>query len=342
MPSTTARGSATGTASRADVEQAMSSWPARPRLAVEQMLDKYGPPLEVSTESIIWHDVADYKRIMVTKKEVPHDFPKPHMDFLEHTVSYRVPADKVDDLVAFDASMTINATAGEMSARCDLEGHNVLTLNLARDIIEGKKNVKEARAAFAANVIGDVAGKHPEYVEKLQFKPDAKGAPFPDEPNIPGSPVRGTDNAKASGTDEEILAFLIAMDDNVVVAATVVHQKKIGGDIGKLAQTLHEEHGKSQAKTMALGKSMGTTPVDTKAVDNLRVKGAGDLAKIVPLKGAEFERAFVAGMVKGHTEALAMIDGQLLPAAKDKDLQKHLGKVREHVTEHLEKLKKAK
>jgi hypothetical protein len=153
-----------------------------------------------------------YKRIMVTKKEVPHDFPKPHMDFLEHTVSYRVPADKVDDLVAFDASMTINATAGEMSARCDLEGHNILTLNLARDIIEGKKSVKQARAAFAEHVVEDVGGKHPEYVETLLFTPEPRGAEFPDAPNIPGSPVRGTTNAGtgqtgAEGTDAEVLAF---------------------------------------------------------------------------------------------------------------------------------------
>ncbi len=39
--------------------------------------------------------------------------------------------------------MTINKTAGEMSARCDLEGHNVLTLNLARDIINEPKPLRQ-------------------------------------------------------------------------------------------------------------------------------------------------------------------------------------------------------
>ncbi len=229
MSITPTQASATGLVSRTDVDQAISTWPPRPRLAVQQMMSQYGPPLEVSTEAVIWHHAGPYKRIMVTKKEVPHDFPKPHMDFLEHTVSYRVPADKVDDLVAFDASMTINATAGEMSARCDLEGHNILTLNLARDIIEGKKNVKEARAAFAKNVVEDVAGIHPSYVEELQFAPQTTGAAFPDTPNIPGSPVRGTHDASAGGTDAEVVAFLIAMDDNVVLAATAAYKKKLGG-----------------------------------------------------------------------------------------------------------------
>ncbi|MBC8173060.1 MAG: hypothetical protein H7X71_04055, partial [Chitinophagales bacterium] len=101
----------------------LENYPERPRLAIQEMIVKYGAPVEVSSESVVWHNAGPYKRIMVTKKEVPHDFPLPHMDFLEHTVSYNVPTDKVDDLVAFDASMTVNKTAGEMSARCDLEGH---------------------------------------------------------------------------------------------------------------------------------------------------------------------------------------------------------------------------
>ncbi len=71
------------------------------------------------------------------------------MDFLEHTISYNVPIDKVNDLLNFDASMSFFKTGGEMSARCDLEGHNVLTLNLARDIINGTKTVEAARTAFA-------------------------------------------------------------------------------------------------------------------------------------------------------------------------------------------------
>ncbi len=64
-----------------------------------------------------------------------------------------VPTHKVDDLVAFDASITINKTAGEMSARCDLEGHNILTHNLARDIINGIKTVEQARIALGNNFL---------------------------------------------------------------------------------------------------------------------------------------------------------------------------------------------
>ena len=92
-----------------------------------------------ASETLFWHKAGSYKRIKVTRVEIPHDFPKPHMDFLEHTIEYRVPAEKASAIVAFDGSITINRTAGEMSARCDLEGPNILTLNLAHDMVIGKK-----------------------------------------------------------------------------------------------------------------------------------------------------------------------------------------------------------
>jgi len=72
---------------------------------------------------VVWRDAGPFKRITVYKREVPHDFPMPHVDFLEDTVSYKVPADRIGDVIAFDGSSTINRTAGELSARCDLEAH---------------------------------------------------------------------------------------------------------------------------------------------------------------------------------------------------------------------------
>ncbi len=275
----------------------VSAWPERPRLTVKEMSVKYGAPVEVSSESIVWHNEGPYKRIMVTKKEVPHDFPLPHMDFLEHTVSYNVPTNKVDDLVAFDASMTINKKAGEMSARCDLEGHNVLTLNLARDIINGTKTVEAARTAFAENVKADFGGKHPEYVEKLQFTPPTEGVLFPDKPNVPGSPMR--DVPGTEGTDAEVLSFVVAVDVNEILAAAAAQKKKIDGPVMDYAKMLHTAHGENMAKTLALGQSINVTPSDTKAVDALKVKGAGELATLVHLDGKEFENAYLDAMIKG-------------------------------------------
>ncbi len=326
-----------------DVRNMIGGWPERPRLGATLMLEQYGAPTEAGDEQIVWRSQGPFKRITVTRAEHHHDFPKPHMDFLEHTIDYRVPQDKVADLIAFDASSTINRTAGELSARCDLEGHNVLTLNLDRDIIEGKKTVAEARKAFGDNVVQDVMGTHPAYVEELQFKPSGKSARFSDQPVIPGSPKRagedGVDTGKASD-DAEVLAFVIAVDDNEVLAAAEATKKEPGSAVLDYAKMMHQEHGKNEAETMELGQEINVTPVDTAAVDKLRVKGAGELAALIPLKGDEFETAYVTAMVKGHTEVLEMIDNKLLKSADNDAVKKHLNETRSAVAQHLEMGKK--
>ncbi len=318
----------------------VSAWPERPRLAVKAMTAMYGPPAEVSSERIIWHDAGPYKRIMVTKMEIPHDFPAPHMDFLQHTISYNVPTDKVDDLVAFDASMTINKTAGEMSARCDLEGHNVLTLNLARDIINGTKTVEQARQFFGQAVVDDFGGKHPAYVDQLQFTPETQNVLFADKPVIPGSAMR--DVPGTEGTDAEVLAFVNAVNVNEILAASVAEKKKISGPVMDYAKMLHTEHGANMAKTMQLGMSINVVPSITKPVDAVTKKGAGELATLVSMDGKDFETAYLDAMIKGHTEVLAMIDNQLLKTAKNDALKSHLTETRGHVAMHLDKAKKLK
>ena len=341
---------ASGALDRDGVDKITSGWAARPRLGANQMIAKYGLPQEATAEQLIWRNPGPFKRITVMNLETPHDFPMPHVDFLEHTIDYDVPQAKVGDLVAFDASSTINRTVGELSARCDLEGHNVLTLNLDHDIVTGKKSVAEARKAFGDIVGQDVKGEHPPYVEALQFKPAERGAgAFSDKPVIPGSPERVADadpaaKAKldansAKGGDAEILATVVAVDLNEVLAAMQAGTKKIGQPVLDYAKSIHEGHGMNMEKGLKLGGQIGLTPAITPAVNELQVKGAGALASIVPLDGNEFEKAYLEMMVKGHTDVLGMIDGKLLQGAQNPELKKHLTESRASVAAHLEKAK---
>jgi len=266
--------------------------------------------------------------------EIPHDFPKPHMDYLEHTVEYNVPADKTDDLVAYDGSVTVNRTAGELSARCDLEGHNILTLNLAHDIVTGKKNSQEARKAFGEIVVEDMMGKRPAYVESLQFSPSDHAGPFPDEPVIPGSSRRA--KSGEAGNDAEKLGLLGAINENEILAAAEAGKKKIKPEVLEFSKMMHKEHGMNLDQTLKLGQKIGTTPLETEAVEKLRVKGAEELAILVPLDGDEFGTAYAAAMVKAHTEALGMLDNQLMKDVQNEELKAHLMKTREHIARHLE------
>lgn len=96
------------------------------------------------------------------------------------------------------------------------------------------------------------------------------------------------------------------------------------------------------AKTLKVGQTISITPSDTKAVDALKKKGAGDLAMLIPLDGKDFETAYLDPMIKGHAEVLAMIDNQLLKTAKNDGLKEHLTETRGHIAMHLEQAKKLK
>ncbi len=331
-----AKPAARGAIERGTVDRIIKAWAARPRLGAQQMLEKYGPPQQASGMALVWHDAGPFKRIKVMNLETPHDFPLPHVDYMEHTISYDVPEDKLADLLVFDGSSTINRTTGELSARCDLEAHNILTLNLDHDIVTGEKTVAEARQAFGAIVQQEMMGKRPAYTQELQFEPaEPDAAKFSDEPVIPGSPLRAAEVEGNASGDAEVLASVAMIDRNEIVAAMQAQQKKLSEPVMEYARMLHQQHGMNISQTLKLGQQIGVTPVITPEVDEISKKGAAMLAPLVPLDGEQFERGYIDAMIKGHTDVLAMIDNELLEAANDEAVTDHLTKTRAAVADHL-------
>jgi len=318
----------------------IAGWADRPRLGAQQMIKKYGQPQDVTDAKLVWHNAGPFKKIAVMNLETPHDFPMPHVDYMEHTILYNVPADKLADLLVFDGSSTINRTTGELTARCDLEGHNVLTLNLDHDIVTGKKSVAEARKAFGEMVQQEMMGKPPAYITALQFKPAAEAAAmFSDEPVIPGSPLRAADAKGEQAGDAEILATVVMVDRNEITAASEAQARKLSRPVMDYAKMLNQHHGMSIADTLKVGQQIGTTPVITPKVDDISKKGGKVLATLVPLDGEEFERAYIDAMVTDHTEVLGMLDNQLIKMAKHEAVKAHLTKTRAAVADHLAKAK---
>lgn len=133
------------------------------------MVEKYGEPAESTPTMLVWNNTGPFKRTVVYKEEVDHDFPMPHKDVLEQFVNYQVPADKFDELASFDGSVIAERTKGEMSARCDKEAANILALNLADDVIKGKRSVEEAREFYENTMMEMLQGNKPAYLQKLQF-----------------------------------------------------------------------------------------------------------------------------------------------------------------------------
>lgn len=163
------RAGVVGQPAPAAVSALVVGWPATPRQVANTTITKYGTPDEATPTALTWHDNGVWKRTILYRDEIPHDFPKPHTDLLEQVIDYRVPPDKFDELAAFDGSVIVERTKGEMSARCDKEEMNLLALNLANDIVTGKRSAEDARNFYAETVKAFMRGEKPPYTQALQF-----------------------------------------------------------------------------------------------------------------------------------------------------------------------------
>ncbi len=159
----------------------ISSWPAKTQEVATAVMAKYGAPNEITATMLVWHNNGPWKRTVIHKEPVQHNFPMPHLDLLEQFINYQVPEEQFDDLARYDGSVVVAKTVGEMSARCDKEGANFLAINLANDIAMGKKNVEEARSYYARAIKEMMQGKMDPYLEKLQFSP-MSNTKSPDQP----------------------------------------------------------------------------------------------------------------------------------------------------------------
>lgn len=158
----------------------LEAWPEESREAAQLVVDQYGQPDEITETQLTWHRPGPWKRIVATKAFYRHHFPVPHTDSVESVIDYRVPVDKFSALAAFDGSVVVERTAGEVSARCHDEQANFLALNLMHDIVTESRSVDGAREYYAKEFADFRRGKPTPYMEGLRFSATDPDAADPD------------------------------------------------------------------------------------------------------------------------------------------------------------------
>lgn len=112
-------------------------------------------------------------------------------------------------------------------------------------------------------------------------------------------------------------------------------KKKVSAPVLQFAEMMDKQHSENQAKTKSLG-TLASTPEVQAMVD----KGKSELEELGKKSGKEYESAYVEAMVKGHTEALSLIDTRLIALASSGPVKKHVSETRDHVAMHLEAARK--
>jgi hypothetical protein len=180
-----------------DARTVIAGWPSQSQEAAKLVLDKYGTPDEVTDSQLVWHNRAPWKRLVATRAFHRHEFPTTHFDSVQGIIDYSVPPEKLSELGAFDGSVIVDRTPGEVSARCHDEEANTLALNLMHDIVVGKKDVQQAREYYTQEFLDYRRGKPTPYMQQLRFAAAGHGeAADPDHKIITGEELEA---AQAEG-----------------------------------------------------------------------------------------------------------------------------------------------
>ena len=154
-----------------NVSEVLNAWGTEPRASAQRLMEQYGEPDEISKSMLIWRDTPDgWKRTELSDEPTLHKFPAEHNDFLKQVIDYKVPIGMFSTLAAFDGSIGADRTRGEMSARCGGTSMNLVAINLAHDIITGRRSVDLARREYTRVYKAYQDGERPEYTQSFQFE----------------------------------------------------------------------------------------------------------------------------------------------------------------------------
>ncbi|CAN5334960.1 hypothetical protein BH24GEM2_BH24GEM2_16400 [soil metagenome] len=160
---------------QASVTRMTANWHPASQEAMTFMMNKYGPPAEMTATRAIWNKTGPWKRTVISAQAVQHNFPMPHPDVMEQVIDYRVPPAMFTALAMYDGSVIVERTKGEMSARCDKEGANFLAINLAHEIATGRRTPEAARQKYGEEIKAMKAGNPTAYTQGLMFTPPPSG-----------------------------------------------------------------------------------------------------------------------------------------------------------------------
>jgi hypothetical protein len=158
-----------GTMASQTPETVIRIWPEAARSTARAMIGKYGEPTRWSEGALVWIANGPWERTVVYRSAWPHFIGKRDKDYLEQTIAYRVPSEKIDQLRRFDRRIEVNTARGHLSARSESEAMNFLALNLADEIVTDKRSVEDARDFYMKTERLSKAGKSSAYMDGLMF-----------------------------------------------------------------------------------------------------------------------------------------------------------------------------
>jgi putative membrane protein len=125
----------------------------------------------------------------------------------------------------------------------------------------------------------------------------------------------------AKPTDPQIahIAYTAGVID--INAAKQALSKASNKDVKAFAQDMVRDHEAVNKQALDLVKKLKVTPQDNDTSKTLSKQAADKLAELAKLKGAEYDKAYVANEVAYHKAVNSALETQLIPSATNPELK---------------------
>lgn len=147
-----------------------------------------------------------------------------------------------------------------------------------------------------------------------------------------GTAAMGSGAAAPPASDAQIAAIAGAANQGDILKSRLAKKRSKNAKVKEFANLMIKDHSALDAQA----KKLGIAPEEND-MSRALTQGAQDaLTKLTPLKGKEFDTAYVDIQVASHEKVLKALDDALIPSAKDPGLKALLQTARAKVQMHLE------
>jgi putative membrane protein len=142
------------------------------------------------------------------------------------------------------------------------------------------------------------------------------------------------DDAPKQLTDEDFVTKASAAGLAEVNFGKLAEEQSSNADVKKFAQHMVTDHSKANTELLKVADKDKLTPAE-----KMSAKDQAEFTKLAGLKGAEFDRAYIASQLAAHKEAVGLFKSES-NHAKSGDLKEFATKTLPTLEHHLEMVKK--
>ncbi|MBA2965122.1 MULTISPECIES: DUF4142 domain-containing protein [Ramlibacter] len=140
--------------------------------------------------------------------------------------------------------------------------------------------------------------------------------------------------AQSGPTDPQIAHIVVTANQVDIDAGKLAEKQGSTKEVRDFGQQMAKDHTAVNASATELVKKLNVKPEANDTSASLKKGGDDNLAKLKPLKGKAFDKAYIDNEVTYHQAVIDAVDKTLLPSAKNAELKALLEKVRPALVQH--------